>query len=114
MEIITLEVAVEEAGGKPVIFGTPIVTDGEAHAVVSRMLLNNELHACWDQPTATLAVQRTEPSKLQFLALQFAEKAAQLVEAAEAFGDRLQASDRARPARRAQCASQNQSVWFRA
>jgi translation initiation factor 3 subunit C len=59
------------------------VTEAEAHAVVSRMLLNNELHACWDQPTSTLAVQRTEPSKLQFLALQFAEKAAQFVETNE-------------------------------
>ena len=59
------------------------VSEAEAHAVVSRMLLAGELHACWDQPTATIVVQRTEPSKLQFLALQFAEKAAQFVETNE-------------------------------
>ena len=49
--------------------GTVDVPEADAHAVVSKMLLSHELHACWDQPTATLAVQRTEPSKLQFLAL---------------------------------------------
>jgi len=59
------------------------ITLTEVHAVVSRMLLAGELHACFDQPTATIAVQRTEPSKLQFLALQFAEKAAQFVETNE-------------------------------
>jgi translation initiation factor 3 subunit C len=59
------------------------IPESDAHAIVSRMLLSNELHACWDQPTATLAVQRTEPSKLQFLSLQFAEKTAQFVEANE-------------------------------
>lgn len=59
------------------------VSENEAHAIVSRMLLAGELHACWDQPTSTLAVQRSEPSKLQFLALQFAEKTAQFVETNE-------------------------------
>jgi len=59
------------------------VSESEAHSIVSRMLLAGELHACWDQPTSTLAVQRTEPSKLQFLALQFAEKVAQFVETNE-------------------------------
>ena len=59
------------------------LSETDAHAVISRMLINNELHACWDEPTKTLAVQRTEPSKLQFLALQFAEKASQFVETNE-------------------------------
>eukprot|EP00965_Chrysotila_dentata_P090181 2976461-Pleurochrysis_carterae.AAC.1 len=47
------------------------------------MMLNGEIHACWDQPTDTIVVKRTEPSKLQFLALQFADKCCQLVEANE-------------------------------
>ena len=55
----------------------------EAHAVVSKMLLAGELHACWDQPTECITVQHMEPSKLQFLALQFADKTAQLVETNE-------------------------------
>jgi len=54
-----------------------------AHAAISKMLLDSEVHACWDQPTSTVVVQRMEPSKLQFLALQFADKCAQLVEANE-------------------------------
>ena len=53
------------------------------HAIVSKMMLDSEMHACWDQPTSTVVVQRMEPSKLQFLALQFADKCAQLVEANE-------------------------------
>jgi hypothetical protein len=50
------------------------LTAEEAHAIVSKMMLATELHACWDQPTSTVVVQRTEPSKLQFLALQLADK----------------------------------------
>ena len=50
----------------------------EAHAVVSKMLLAGELHACWDQPTQCITVQHMEPSKLQFLALQFADKCSQV------------------------------------
>merc|ERR1719331_2556369 len=59
------------------------LSENEAHSIISKMMLDSELHACWDQPTSTLVVQRTEPSKLQFLALQFADKAAQFVEANE-------------------------------
>ena len=41
-------------------------------------MLTSEIHACWDQPTSTVVVQRSEPSKLQFLALQFADKCSQV------------------------------------
>ena len=47
------------------------------------MLLAGELHACWDQPTQCITVQHMEPSKLQFLALQFADKTSQFVETNE-------------------------------
>jgi len=50
------------------------------HSVVSRMMINDELHASWDQPTGTIVMHRVDPSKLQFLAVQFSEKAAMFVE----------------------------------
>merc|ERR1719217_1293833 len=59
------------------------LTKPEAHAVISKMLLAGELHACWDQPTQCITVQHMEPSKLQFLALQFADKTSQFVETNE-------------------------------
>jgi translation initiation factor 3 subunit C len=52
----------------------------EVHSIVSKMMLDAEVHASHDQPTNTIVVQRTEPSKLQFLALQFSDKCSQLVE----------------------------------
>jgi len=59
------------------------LTAEEAHAIVSKMMLATELHACWDQPTSTVVVQRTEPSKLQFLALQLADKVASFIDTNE-------------------------------
>ena len=47
------------------------------------MMINHELHATWDQLTETIVLRRVEPSNLQLLALQFAEKAANLVDANE-------------------------------
>uniref|UniRef100_A0A7S2R1T0 Eukaryotic translation initiation factor 3 subunit C n=1 Tax=Eucampia antarctica TaxID=49252 RepID=A0A7S2R1T0_9STRA len=55
----------------------------EVHSVVSKMLMNREIYASWDQPTETIVLRHTEPSSLQLLALQFAEKAANLVDANE-------------------------------
>jgi len=59
------------------------LSDKATHALISKMMLDGTVHACWDQPTGTVVVQRTEPTKLQFLALQFADKCAALVEANE-------------------------------
>ena len=55
----------------------------EVHSVVSKMMINRELHALWDQPTETIVLRRVEPSPLQIMSLQLAEKAAVLVEANE-------------------------------
>jgi len=55
----------------------------EIHSIVSKMMINQELHATWDQLTETIVLRRVEPSNLQLLALQFAEKAAILVDANE-------------------------------
>ena len=53
------------------------------HSLVSKMMINRELFASWDQPTETVVLRKVEPSQLQVLALQFAEKASGLVEANE-------------------------------
>lgn len=55
----------------------------EVHSVVSKMMINRDLVASWDQPTETIVMRKVEPSALQILALQLAEKAASLVDANE-------------------------------
>lgn len=59
------------------------MSKSEVHSVVSKMMINGELHASWDQPTETVVLRRVEPSALQFSALLFAEKASSLIEANE-------------------------------
>lgn len=59
------------------------LSKSEVHSVVSKMMINRELFASWDQPTETIVLRKVDPSPLQVLALQFAEKAAFLVEANE-------------------------------
>mmetsp|Transcript_24390 Transcript_24390/g.30011 ORF Transcript_24390/g.30011 Transcript_24390/m.30011 type:complete len:974 (+) Transcript_24390:103-3024(+) len=59
------------------------LSKNEVHSVVSKMMFNGDLHASWDQPTDTIVLKKIEPSTLQRLALQFAEKAANLVESNE-------------------------------
>eukprot|EP00613_Pedinella_sp_CCMP2098_P076133 CAMPEP_0171939554 /NCGR_PEP_ID=MMETSP0993-20121228/36399_1 /TAXON_ID=483369 /ORGANISM="non described non described, Strain CCMP2098" /LENGTH=957 /DNA_ID=CAMNT_0012581419 /DNA_START=43 /DNA_END=2912 /DNA_ORIENTATION=- len=56
-----------------------------ANGVISKMMINHELHASWDQPTETVVLHKVEPSHLQALALQYADKAAQLVDSNERF-----------------------------
>lgn len=55
----------------------------EVHSLLSKMMIHRELYASWDQPTETVVLKKVEPSALQLLALQFADKAANLVEANE-------------------------------
>lgn len=50
------------------------------HAIVSKMILNEELMASMDEPTQCVVMHKTEPSRLQSLSLQLADKVAQLVE----------------------------------
>jgi len=59
------------------------LTAEEAHAILSKMMLATELDASWDQPASSVVVQRIEPSKLQFLALQLAEKVALFIDTNE-------------------------------
>lgn len=44
------------------------------HSIVSKMIINEELMASLDEPTQSIVMHRTEPSRLQGLALQMAEK----------------------------------------
>jgi translation initiation factor 3 subunit C len=50
------------------------------HQIISKMIINEELHGSWDQPSGSIIMHRVEPSRLQYLALQFADKASQFVE----------------------------------
>ncbi|KAL8619146.1 hypothetical protein ACOMHN_019418 [Nucella lapillus] len=55
--------------------GRPVV-----HSIISKMIINEELMASMDEPTQILSMHRTEPTRLQSLALQLAEKVASHVE----------------------------------
>merc|ERR1719270_3277265 len=50
------------------------------HALVSKMIINEELMASLDQPTQCIVMHRSEPSRVQALALQLSDKVSQLVE----------------------------------
>jgi len=57
------------------------------HGVVSKMIIGEELQASHDQPTQTIVLHKEEPSRLQNLALQFAEKTVNFVETYERLVD---------------------------
>lgn len=56
------------------------------HCIVSKMMINDELHASWDQPTGCAIMHKVEPSRLQSLAIQYTEKISTFVDS----NDRLQ------------------------
>lgn len=59
------------------LFDMPVT---KVHSVVSKMMMNTEVRASWDQPTASIVMRRTEPSRLQSLALQVAAKVGNVLE----------------------------------
>jgi translation initiation factor 3 subunit C len=51
------------------------------HSVISKMIINEELMASWDEPTQTLVLHHgAEPTYLQSLTLQLSDKINTLVE----------------------------------
>jgi len=59
------------------------LSKNEVHAIVSKMIINEELHASWDQPTGVLIIHSQDPTPLQTLALNYAEKISVLSETSE-------------------------------
>uniref|UniRef100_A0A8C1L683 Eukaryotic translation initiation factor 3 subunit C n=1 Tax=Cyprinus carpio TaxID=7962 RepID=A0A8C1L683_CYPCA len=64
------------------------------HSIISKMIINEELMASLDQPTQTVVMHRTEPTSLQNMALQLAEKLGGLVENNERVFDLKQGLNR--------------------
>ncbi|XP_014233519.2 eukaryotic translation initiation factor 3 subunit C-like [Trichogramma pretiosum] len=55
----------------------------EVHMVISKMIINEELMASLDDPTQTVVMHRSEPSRLQSLALQLTDKVNNFVDSNE-------------------------------
>jgi len=53
------------------------------HSVISKMIINEELMASLDDPSETVVLHRSEPSRLQALATQLTDKVTNLVDANE-------------------------------
>lgn len=55
----------------------------QVYSSISKMIINEELMASLDEPTETVVMHRTEPTKLQTLALQLSEKITTLMDHTE-------------------------------
>lgn len=55
----------------------------KVHSIISKMIINEELMASLDDPSETVVMHRSEPSRLQALSMQLADKITNLVDANE-------------------------------
>lgn len=55
----------------------------KVHSLISKMIINGELMASLDDPTETVVMHRSEPSRLQALSTQLTDKVTNLVDANE-------------------------------
>ncbi|XP_067635795.1 eukaryotic translation initiation factor 3 subunit C [Eurosta solidaginis] len=62
----------------------------KVHSLISKMIINEELMASLDDPTETVVMHRSEPSRLQALAMQFVDKVTNLVDVNEKVFDMKQ------------------------
>lgn len=59
------------------------IVQPKVHSLISKMIINEELMASLDDPTETVVMHRSEPSRLQALSMQLADKVTNLVDANE-------------------------------